>query len=59
MPGWRMLPTLDRVYDNERARRLLGWRPLYDFRSALAALADGRDWCSPLTREIGSKGYHR
>ena len=57
--GWRMLPTLDRVYDNERARRLLGWRPLYDFRSALAALADGRDWCSPLTREIGSKGYHR
>jgi nucleoside-diphosphate-sugar epimerase len=57
--GWRMLPTLDRVYDNERARRLLGWRPLYDFRSALAALAAGRDWCSPLTREIGSKGYHR
>ncbi len=57
--GWRMLPTLDRVYDNERARRLLGWRPLYDFRGALAALAAGRDWCSPLTREIGSKGYHR
>lgn len=57
--GWRMLPTLDRVYDNERARRLLGWAPRYDFRRALAALANGGDWCSPLTRAIGSKGYHR
>jgi nucleoside-diphosphate-sugar epimerase len=57
--GWKMLPVLDRVYDNERARRLLGWRPRYDFRSALSAMTRGDDWCSPLTREIGSKGYHR
>jgi len=57
--GWKMLPALDRVYDNERARRLLGWRPRHDFRSALAAVASGGDWRSPLAREVGAKGYHR
>jgi UDP-glucose 4-epimerase len=57
--GWRMLPTLDRVYDNERARRLLGWQPAYDFRRALRAVAAGGDWRSPLAREVGAKGYHR
>jgi UDP-glucose 4-epimerase len=24
----KMLPTLDRVYVNERARRVLGWEPI-------------------------------
>ena len=57
--GWRMLPALDRVYDNARARSLLGWRPRHDFRSALQAAARGEDWRSPLARAIGSKGYHR
>ena len=57
--GWEMLPTLDRVYDNERARRLLGWRPNYDFSRALAAVAGGGDWRSPLARAVGAKGYHR
>jgi nucleoside-diphosphate-sugar epimerase len=57
--GWRMLPTLDRVYDNERARRLLGWQPAYDFRRALGAVAAGGDWRSPLARAVGAKGYHR
>lgn len=57
--SWKMLPTLDRVYVNQRAREVLKWRPQYDFRSALNALAAGRDWRSPLAREIGSKGYHR
>jgi UDP-glucose 4-epimerase len=57
--GWTMLPTLDRVYDNERARRLLGWQPRYDFRSAVRALAAGKDWRSPLTHAVGTKGYHR
>ena len=54
-----MLPTLDRVYDNERARLSLGWQPQYDFRRALNAIAHGADWRSPLAREIGAKGYHR
>jgi len=57
--GWKMLPALDRVYDNERARTLLGWQPRYDFRRALQAVASGEDWRSPLARAIGSKGYHR
>jgi UDP-glucose 4-epimerase len=57
--GWEMLPVLDRVYDNERARRLLGWRPQYDFRQAIAAVAAGAEWRSPLACAVGSKGYHR
>lgn len=57
--GWRMLSALDRVYDNERARRLLGWEPRYDFRSAVQAVATHGDWRSPLARDVGSKGYHR
>ena len=57
--GWTMLPALDRVYDNERARRLLGWQPRYDFRSAVRAIAAGKDWRSPLTHAVGAKGYHR
>lgn len=57
--GWKMLPLLDRVYDNTRARTLLGWRPRVDFRSALQAVARGEDWRSPLARAVGWKGYHR
>jgi len=57
--GWRMLPSFDRVYVNDRARALLGWQPKYDFRRAISAIAAGADWLSPLAREIGSKGYHR
>ena len=29
---WKMLPSIDRVYVNERARNELGWRPQYDFQ---------------------------
>ena len=57
--NWQMLPRLDRVYVNDRAREALGWRPQYDFRRALAAVAGGADWRSPLARSVGSKGYHR
>jgi nucleoside-diphosphate-sugar epimerase len=57
--GWKMLPTLDRVYVNDRARLVLGWQPRYDFRRALNAIAAGADWRSPLARSVGSKGYHR
>ena len=56
--GWRMFPSIDRVYVNERARRDLGWRPRYDFRYLLDRLASGRDAGSPLSRAVGSKGYH-
>jgi len=56
--GWKMFPTLDRVYVNERARRVLGWQPRYDFGRALADLGKGLDPRSPLTHAIGHKGYH-
>jgi UDP-glucose 4-epimerase len=53
-----MLPELDRVYVNARARRDLGWTPRYDFRHVLDCLRDGRDFRSPLVAEVGVKGYH-
>jgi UDP-glucose 4-epimerase len=56
--GWRMFPSIERVYDNRRARDELGWQPRHDFRSALERLAAGQDPRSPLALEIGAKGYH-
>ena len=57
--GWRMFPSIDRVYVNERARAELGWQPRHDFGSRLAVLAAGGDPTSDLARAIGAKGYHR
>jgi UDP-glucose 4-epimerase len=56
--GWKMLPAIDRVYDNAKARRELGWSPTYDFRRALDRLAAGEDPRSELARTVGAKGYH-
>jgi len=56
--GWRMFPSIERVYVNERARRELGWEPRYDFGHALGRLAEGADPRSPLALSIGAKGYH-
>ena len=56
--GWKMFPGIDRVYVNERARNDLGWRPRYDFRYVLDRLKAGADPHSPLSRTVGSKGYH-
>lgn len=56
--GWKMFPSLDRVYSNAKARRDLGWVPRHDFSAALARLARGEDLRSALAREIGKKGYH-
>ena len=56
--GWRMTPSLDRVYVNARARAELGWTPRYDFGSALEQLAAGGDVRSELAQVIGAKGYH-
>ena len=57
--GWKMVPGLDRVYVNERARNELGWRPRYDFKFLIGRLQAGEDFVSPLARLVGSKGYHR
>ena len=56
--GWRMLPGIDRVYVNHRARKELGWRPRFDFQCILDRLWRGDEVFSSLTRVVGSKGYH-
>jgi nucleoside-diphosphate-sugar epimerase len=56
--GWQMFPSFDRVYDNARARRDLGWTPRHDFGAAIARLRAGAEWRSPLALAVGSKGFH-
>ena len=55
---WKMFPSIDRVYVNERARKELGWLPRYDFCSIIDRLKKGEDLRSPLAQLVGSKGYH-
>jgi UDP-glucose 4-epimerase len=55
---WRMFPSIDRVYANERARNELGWAPRYDFNSILEQLKADEDMRSPIAQLVGSKGYH-
>ena len=57
--GWRLFPSLDRVYVNDRARAALGWTPKHDFRRMLGCLAKGEDFSSELARVVGGKGYNR
>jgi UDP-glucose 4-epimerase len=56
--GWSMFPSIDRVYDNKRAREELGWSPRYDFRHALDLVAAGQNPRSELAAKVGMKGYH-
>jgi UDP-glucose 4-epimerase len=56
--GWRMFPSIDRVYDNARARADLGWEPRYDFGAALDRLRAGEEPRSALAVAVGAKGYH-
>jgi UDP-glucose 4-epimerase len=56
--AWKMFPLIERVYVNERARKELGWLPKYDFRYVLNKLKAGSDPRSPLSKMVGSKGYH-
>ena len=56
--GWKMFPSIDRVYVNDRARKALGWQPRYDFQHVIDCLKAGADPRSPLARAVGSKGYH-
>ena len=57
--GWKLPASLDRVYDNARARRDLGWRPSFDFGHVLERLASGEDVLGPIAAQVGAKGYHR
>lgn len=56
--GFRMPDRIERVYDNARARRDLGWAPRYDFARVLDQLDRGEPIGSPLARQVGAKGYH-
>jgi UDP-glucose 4-epimerase len=55
--GWTMVPRIDRVYVNARARHELGWRPRYDFKFLIDRLRAGEDPRSPLARLVGAKDY--
>jgi nucleoside-diphosphate-sugar epimerase len=56
--GFKMLPTIERVYVNDLARNELGWNPKHDFGSILNSLQIGESITSPLAQAIGVKGYH-
>jgi nucleoside-diphosphate-sugar epimerase len=56
--GWKMVPSIDRVYVNERARDELGWQPRHDFKFLVDRLRADEDIRSPLAQLVGSKGYH-
>ncbi|MDT0349125.1 NAD-dependent epimerase/dehydratase family protein [Pseudonocardia charpentierae] len=56
--GWRLPPTLDRVYSNALARRDLHWTPRYDFPTVVDLVRSAGDPRSPLARTVGAKGYH-
>ena len=53
-----LLPVLDRVYSNHRARELLNWQPQWDFAKALDCLSRGEPVASQLAQNVGVKGYH-
>jgi len=57
--GWKMFPSIGRVYINKKAREELGWKPKYDFAYILDRLKSGANFKSDLAEMIGSKGYHR
>ena len=56
--GWVMFDRFDRVYINDAARADLGWQPKYDFAHILTCLKTGGYPISPISQQVGSKGYH-
>ncbi|AEV98880.1 NAD-dependent epimerase [Niastella koreensis] len=56
--SWKMFPSIDRVYVNEKARNELGWQPKYDFKYIIQQIHSTNELRSPLAVQIGAKGYH-
>jgi nucleoside-diphosphate-sugar epimerase len=56
--NWKMIPKIDRVYVNDKARKELNWKPKYDFHYILDCLQEGKDFQSELSIAVGKKGYH-
>lgn len=55
---WKMFPSIGRIYSNDKARKELGWQPKYDFQHILGCINHNKDYRSPLTLKVSSKGYH-
>lgn len=56
--GWQLPNRLDRVYDSRKAEEELKWEAMYTFERACEQLRDGKEWRSPLTVQVGKRGYH-
>jgi UDP-glucose 4-epimerase len=56
--GWQFFPSVDRVYVNDKARKMLGWEPKYNFSYVLDCVKSGKPFFSPLMQSIGIKSYH-
>jgi UDP-glucose 4-epimerase len=56
--GWKMFPSIDRVYVNKKARTDLDWNPRYNFAYVLDRLRSDEEFRSALSITVGSKGYH-
>lgn len=56
--GWKLPSRLDRVYDSSKAIADLKWAPKYTFERAVELVNEGKDWKSPLTDQVGKRGYH-
>jgi UDP-glucose 4-epimerase len=56
--GWKMFPSIERVYVNDRARDELSWQPQYDFAGIIDRLTAGEGPRSRLAQLVGAKGYH-
>ncbi len=52
-----MNPSLDRVYVNQSAREVLGWKPKVSFLHALQQVESGEPMFRPLTYQVGIKPY--
>ena len=56
--GWKMFPSIDRVYVNKKARTDLDWNPRYNFEYVLRRSGSNEEFRSELSITVGSKGYH-
>lgn len=56
--GWRLPDRLDRVYDSSKAVKDLEWSPTYTFDRAVDHVAQGKEWRSALSIQVGKRGYH-